>query len=163
MQANALWAGNDYAYDSTGSGKSFTYSAVRVRVIRVFKERQNSWSERATTFADVQILNDDGTPKTTSDGKEFRTRTVRARDIVSNWQEYADERNERQERMRKREEQAAQEAAKIAEEAEIIMRALESVGISRDAVTFSIYETTHFKLRREDILAWAIENSVSVK
>jgi hypothetical protein len=163
MQANALWAGNDYAYSPEGSSRSFTYSATRVRVIRVFKEKDRYYAERATSYAEVQMLNDDGTPKTASDGKELRARKVRARDIISHWEEYADERNERQEKMRQRREEQQREAAKLAEEAEIIMQALESVGIPRIAVSFSPYETAFIKLRREEMLAWAIENSASVK
>jgi hypothetical protein len=160
MQANALWAGNDYAYIHDRGNLTFSYSAQRVRVMRVFKRRENTWSQRMKTYVDVIVLDNDGTPKLRDNGQQI-SKTVVARDIVSEWEEYADERGHREETARKAREESQRKAAAFAAESETIMNGLERLGIPRDAISFPAYEHDSIKLKREVILNW-MKNASSV-
>jgi hypothetical protein len=152
MQANALWAGNDYAYIHDRGNLTFSHSAARVRVMRVFKRKENTWSQRMKTYVDVIVLDDDGTP-TLRDGSQIH-RTVIARDIVSEWEEYADERDRRNAEVHERRRKQQEEAAKIAFEAEAIQDFLANLGLERGAVSFPYYNNETVSIRKEAILNW---------
>lgn len=96
MNAQSLWAGNDYAYVSYPSrGVTFYSGAKRVRVERVYKER--AWgNDRMTTKVVVTNV---------ETGRQF---TTTARNIVDFWSDYEAERDRRAEIRRKEEEEREQ-------------------------------------------------------
>lgn len=107
MNLGDLWAGQDYAwYHQKGRGEVFRWNARRVKIIRVYKKRL-SGNYRETGFAEVMMLEEDGTPKEAHDGTHI-TREVRARDIAMRWEQYADEKEHRQV-IREKEEREYQE------------------------------------------------------
>jgi len=110
MNMNDIWSGSDYAHtDNISRGVAYYERANRVKAMRVYKEKADYYNSRLSTFVEVIMLNDDGTPKKMYDGVTDVTRTVRARDIFMRWEEYAAERKHRNE---KREQIAQEEAAK---------------------------------------------------
>ncbi len=91
MQANEIWPGSDYAYvQNISRGVSFYPSAVRVKVIHVFKEKQNYGSERATTMVEVFMLRENGDHIKDYNGNDM-VRNVRARNLYARWEEHATE------------------------------------------------------------------------
>ena len=134
MQASELWSGTEYAYvDGRPKGVETPMHASRVRVLRVFKAKADSWNERMTTYANVEFLD--------KEDNVIRTREVRARDIVDFWDEYQDRyQHILSERKKREEEAAARRAADIAEKERIMDYILNRFGVRPDDV--SIYATT---------------------
>lgn len=134
MNASSLWAGNDYAYVYDRGMTTYSDTAQRVRVIRVFKEKQSTWSERASTMVEVNMLTDDGSPKLTATGAPVSTRTVRARDIIDRWEDFVEERSRRQvekeEQARKRLAEQQREATRNA----LVIERLHTLGFSRGSI-----------------------------
>lgn len=151
MNAADLWSGNHYAHtDNISRGKTFYEGANRVRVMRVFKERDYG-SERNRTMVEVHMYKDDGTPRVMVSGDPM-SRTVRARDIFMRWDEYAAERNHRRDKA----EEIAQQQQAAAEQEELhktlLLDALENKGIDRLWVN---NVTDHsITLRRRDVEEW---------
>lgn len=101
MQAQSIWAGHDYAwYANRPKGSNFIRHGVRrVTAIKVLK-RKDYGMERASTYVVVQ------------DHEAGREREVRARDILSFWEDYEVQLHEvmgreEREKARKKEEEAA--------------------------------------------------------
>lgn len=99
MQANNIWAGNDYAWrGGSGRGERFSLSCERVRVRRVVKETLTG-NTKSSTFVVVQFIDRDSgevleAPKrwvevTRVDGENLFK--VRAFDVIENWDNVADE------------------------------------------------------------------------
>src|SRR6266536_5453062 len=110
MNLNQLWSGNDYVwYEWKGRGETYRRNAPRVKIVKVYK-RQLSHNERESGFAEVMLLEQDGTPRTYTDGKHI-TKEVRARDIAMRWDAYEEERDHR-EAERERQEREWQERTK---------------------------------------------------
>jgi hypothetical protein len=85
-------------------------------------------------FAEVQMLDDDGTVRTNSLGEPF-VKEIRARDIAMRWDEYEDEREHREaERERLQREHEEQQAREAAEKAAFIDALVEHYSIPRDAI-----------------------------
>lgn len=135
MNLNELWSGNDYAwYEWRGRGEIFRYGAVRVQIIRTFKKRADYTNERLSGFAEVIILDEDGTPRTRSDGSNI-TREVRARDIAMRWDEYAHMKARREaERERLAKEAEEKEAEENRQKSLIIDTLVEKYNLPREAV-----------------------------
>src|SRR6266576_616472 len=133
MQANQLWSGNDYAWAQHRPKSSFPMAAKRVRVVRVFQEKDRYYDERAKTYVQVNFVDDEGN-LTLRDGKEI-VKTVRARDFTDHWQHYVDERDEitrkAKERQRIYEEQRAQEDARD----QAIVDYLVKIGVPEDSIS----------------------------
>ena len=107
MQASELWSGTEYAYmDGRPKGVETPMYCQRIRVLRVFKEKADTWADRMTTYATVEILD--------KDDNVINQKTVRARDIVDFWDEYKD-RYDHIMALRKKDEE--ERAARRAEEA----------------------------------------------
>ena len=125
MQAGSLWAGHEYAYSMTWSGKGqWPRKASRVKVIKVTKRKNDIYSERASTWVEVQMLDrDSGVPTSQY------TRTLRGRDIIDFWDAYAKWENELvEEERRKERERKEAEARTTQEAAEVKEKFLEHTG-----------------------------------
>lgn len=134
MNANNIWSGNDYAYvPGRGRGVTFSWSAERIKAIRVYPKYDGYGRERATSMVECVALNDDGRPKKAVSGDDL-IRHVRARDIIQRWEEYEDERDYRTEQREKIERERQQEEAKKEADRTKIVEALEAKGIERSAV-----------------------------
>lgn len=118
MNAQSIWAGQYYAYLShRPRGTSFVKGARKVRVIRVFK-RQQYGNERATTFVEVE------------DVQSGNTLNVRARDILSFWEDYEAQLNQRlRKEQEDRERRDAENKARI-DESEKIRALLAAHGVT---------------------------------
>lgn len=99
MQANNIWAGNDYAWrGGSGRGERFSLYCERVRVRRVVKETL-AGNTKSSTFVVVQFVDRDTgevlegpgrwVDVTRADGDNLYK--VRAFDIIENWENVADE------------------------------------------------------------------------
>lgn len=89
MNLQDLWSGNDYAwYEDKGRGEVYRSYAKRVKIIRTYKERIVG-NTRETGYAEVMMLDDEGSPKEDSQGNHI-VRSIRARDVAMRWDEYAD-------------------------------------------------------------------------
>ncbi|SRR6266576_670944 len=130
MNAQSIWAGNDYAFiPNRGRSERFSLKAHRVRVRRVLKETRTG-NAKATTFVEVSFVdNATGEPITYEgwrgivDRLEGGTYKVRAYDFVDYWENVHDQYmhlikkqdNERHER-EERERVAREERERIASE-----------------------------------------------
>lgn len=144
MQASELWSGTEYAHtENRPKGVETPMNCKKVRVLRVFKEKQDQWNERMTTFASVEIFD--------KDDNVVATRTVRARDIVDFWDEYQDRyQHIMAQRKKAEEERLARRAAEEAEKQRIMRFFTEKFGVNADDV--SIYGTTvSVSFKKEDI------------
>jgi hypothetical protein len=161
VNANALWAGNDYALvEGRGRNDPFDMHAKRVKVKRVFKQQV---SDRARTMVEV-IMCDDKGEELMRYGEQW-IRTVRAREIIDHWDEYEHERNtykkEIEERERAaREAQEQREALRRIREEELqhartrILDALEARGIPRRAVTIGTYDSSGVTISKPALERW---------
>jgi hypothetical protein len=151
MNANSIWSGNDYAYlANRGRGQSFGWSAERVRAIRVYPKYGYA-AERATSMVECVVCTDDGEIKKSVAGTEL-IRDVRARDIISRWEDYEAERNYRKEQREKIERERQEKQAKEEQEKSRILEALETKGIERSAVsTITDYGVT---INRHVLESW---------
>lgn len=138
MNANALWAGNDYAYvEGRGRGQQYSPSAKRVRVIRVFPKKNSYYAERATTMVEAEFLTDNGEPRLWTYGQNVGqpiVREIRARDIINHWNEYAEMREYRKAQAAKIEEERQEQLRKEQRDRERVIDAIELKGIERNAV-----------------------------
>lgn len=151
MQANSLWAGNDYAYIQDKGNIDFSFGASRVRIIRVFKEKADSWNERLSTYAEVHFIDDEGNVKQ-RDGKDI-IRKVRARDILDFWDSYSDEKERREQEARERQRKAIEEKTRTEAENLEMVDALASVGIFRGSITFD-RNGAYLRINREGMREW---------
>lgn len=136
MNANALWAGSDYALvESRGRNDPFNMNAQRVRVKKVFKSFQNT-RDRARTMVHVFLIDDDGKERKYSSGDPI-IKEVRARDIVDHWDQYEEERAHYIAEREKRETEALNRHREDTNRKVAILDALEERGIGRTAVTVS--------------------------
>lgn len=87
MNANDLWAGNDYAYTAWRQKGVFPMDCVKVHLLGVRKRREPG-NERYTAIARVQYYDNEGNLRP-------QEREVRARDIIDFWEDYEAERNHR--------------------------------------------------------------------
>lgn len=135
MNLNQLWSGNDYAYYSMrGRGEVYRANAVRVRVVRAY-QRRNWGNERLSGFAEVQFLNNDGTPRL-NHKNEPKVEEVRARDIAMRWEEYEDERAHREaerERIQREYEERIQKEQEAKEA--LVDTVVQRYGIPREVIT----------------------------
>lgn len=124
MNLNQLWSGNDYAYfPNKGRGEVYRSNGVRVRIMRVYK-RQLDGNTRESGFAEVLVLEDDGTPKQRRQWDSALSQyvegdyimEVRARDIALRWDEYVDEREHREAERHKQEEERRERYAQMERE-----------------------------------------------
>lgn len=108
MNLNELWSGTDYAYYSyKGRGELYRSTALRVKVIRAYKDRVGG-NERLSGFAEVLLIDrETGEPELRPNG-EHRRMQVRARDIAMRWEEYAELHAQRVEQQKKAEEERRQ-------------------------------------------------------
>jgi hypothetical protein len=137
MNANALWAGSDYALvESRGRNDAFNMNAQRVRVKKVFKTMQGT-RDRARTMVQVFLINDDGTEHKDFYSGEAIIKEVRARDIVDHWDQYEEERAHYVAESKKREEAELERQRENTNRKVAILDALEERGIPRTAVTVS--------------------------
>jgi hypothetical protein len=100
MNAQNIWAGNDYAFiPDRGRSERFSLRAHRVRVRRLLKE-QEFGKKRASTYVVVQFVNRDTGEPITYDGHSWQVERfndeeklykVRAYDFVEHWDNVNDE------------------------------------------------------------------------
>lgn len=142
MNANSIWSGNDYAYLSgRGRGETFGWHAERIRVIRVYPHYGYA-SERATSMVECVALTHEGEEKKAHDGSDL-IRNVRARDVISRWEDYESELTYRKEQREKIEREREEKSRLEQEGKNKILDALESKGIERGAVsTITPYSVT---------------------
>lgn len=143
MNLQEIWSGTDYAwFEWKGRNEPFREKAPRVKAIRVYK-KQEFGKDRASGFVEVMMCDDDGTPKTYSNGEQI-IKEVRARDIAMRWDEYADERDYRQTQAEKieRERQAVIEA-EARKKSEFIDAVITKYGLPRDAISSITHATIY--------------------
>lgn len=106
MNLNQIHAGEDYAWLSErGRGENYRrYGFYRIKVIRTFSRREFG-NQKETGYAEgFDVEPDTGEFKLDLNGQP-RIRQVRARDVVTLWDEYADEHDRQEaERIKKEEE-----------------------------------------------------------
>lgn len=113
MNANQIYAGEEYAWYQN-KPKGYTPSgAVKVKVLSVSK-RRNSWQKNASTEVEIEVLELGTSPY--SYHKVGQTRTVPARDILDFWDDYEDEMEMKREEERLRKIRQAEEAKAREEE-----------------------------------------------
>jgi hypothetical protein len=162
MNANQLWAGNDYAYaDYRPKGVPFVHGGKRVRVIRVYQEKDYG-SERARSMVHVLMLTDEGEPRKAYSGGDLEQK-VRARDIFMRWDEYEDERTYRNEQAEKIEHERRQKEERAQNAKARLTDALEAKGIERTAIsTVSDYAVTINRAVLESWLGLDVDGSNGV-
>lgn len=123
MNAQSIWVGHDYAYCSNRpKGVKFVrHNVKRVRALRVTKTRDR-YAERATTMVDVLFV-DTG-----------RERSVRARDIISFWEDYEVQYQEYLEQEAARERERQEREAARAATVDYVVDKLLAAGIPDSAI-----------------------------
>lgn len=149
MNAQDIWAGHDYAHHpDKGRGRTFVPGARRIKVMRVFKAKPFSGAERFTSYADVLYLSKDGNP----DDRYPDQRQVRCRDIISRWEEYAEEARQHAELHARQEREREETLLAREREKQAYINRLVSKGIPSDAIQHvTPYSIT---LKRKELLPW---------
>lgn len=136
MNAQSIWAGHEYAYyNNRPKGVNFSrHGVVRITVIKIEKVREWSGSQRATTM--VKGTLDDG-----------RTVTVKARDIIGFWDDYAEQLAVVMEREAEQERERARIREVEALRKERVITLLTSLGFEREDITFNNYDSSRITLK----------------
>lgn len=156
MNAQNIWAGHHYAHIAyRNRGQDYAENAERIRVIRVIKRPARYGAERDSTFVLCTMMDDEGNRLKEWSGTEREPVEVRARDIVSLWQDYAQERMHRRQLAAQRaaEETARREATANANQA-FRKRFVEVTGIPENIVSFS---SGYIMLHENKVRQWLDE------
>ena len=154
MNAQSLWAGNDYAHVAYRPNKQeFVSGAERVKIIRVTKEQPRYGAERGATTAEVFVLNDDGSHRLNYN-QENMVKKVRARDVLMFWHEYEDEREHRATEAAKIEAERNELARKEREETQLLSDALVAKGIPANSIVRISSGANTITLNKTAIAEW---------
>lgn len=142
MNLNQIYAGNDYAYCQfyRPKGAKFSKYSRRVRAVRAYKKREFG-NQKATGYVEVLVLDQDG--EITNED----TKHVRARDILSTWEEHEDfiERKKIEQEKYEREMRAMREAQAQRErdQAAVRLRELEEFNSLLNELSIPRHKVAH--------------------
>jgi hypothetical protein len=153
MNAQSILSGNDYAYHQyRKKGTPFQLGGIRVRALRVFKEKQFG-NERDTAFVECFLVDDDGEIKTLANG-DFRKINVRARDLSMNWDQYVAELEHRKEEELRRAEAQRAEAELRNKRITSIKEKMVGKGFNLESVEIDLTYGRLVKIRVDEMERW---------
>jgi hypothetical protein len=144
LNLSQIYAGNDYAHYGgyMPRGSKFHERSKRVRAVKAYKKFEYG-RQNASGFVEVLDIDADG------EIVSEQTREVKARDIISTWEEHEDEferakieKARREREYRERQEREYHERQRIEAEREHLYSELDALGISREKVQLGVSTVT---------------------